>query len=107
MNLEKELHDHFESDKTNFKKFDLQLAAQGKTLKHIAREMHRKPTAEEIEKSEKDFDDRIELAMKKALLGTSKTSYQVLLVVAGIVGALLIIFGGFTKVLTLLGFTRN
>lgn len=94
--LKEMLHKHFEDDTERFG--DLK-----ETLKNINSKINLNP--EDKEKMEAEFDLRIEKSMKKVLYGTGKWSYQALLVGAGIIGALIIIFGGFKTLLAWLGFT--
>ncbi len=112
MDLEKKLTEHFEEDKKNFKLIDDKFEAQNKihrkmnnTLNHIVEQL-KPPTDEEKEEQEKIFDERIEQAMKKAIYGGGRWSYQALIVIAVIVGSVITIFGGFRWFAGLLGFTR-
>lgn len=113
MDFEKVIKKHFEDDEQNFKSIANQFLslkksteATTKTLNHIAKELHRKKTPEEKVEEDKEFDDRIQASMKKAIYGTSKWAYGALLVTAVVVGSLITIFGGFKTILAWLGFTR-
>lgn len=78
----------------------------GKKLDSIVLQL-KEPTEMQKQIDNAIFDDKIEAAMKKALLSTSKWSYQALLIAAGVIGALVVIGGGFKFILQWIGFTRT
>lgn len=104
--MDKEIKDHSKADEDKFKKQEENHLALNKKLNFIASKL-KEPTEEEKIQIERVFNEKIEKAMINAIKGASKWSYATLLIVAGVVGALFIIFGGLKAFLGLIGFTRN